>query len=1433
MPPKRRKISTGSEDIERDTPIDQSTEQENDVIEECVEIETNNLESLVSSPESKPKNDTLQPTRISKRLIIKRNKLIDEEDPKDKIQAKPARSTTPRKPRASASARHTKQNADGTKGGGQRVWSMADKRAFFLGLQQYGKNFEAISKKISLSAKIRGNPTKDKVQVQYFYYRNWRKIAKFVNMKGTDVPVKTQELYGLINYGVLSKWVSENDPSFEECLNNLIHNGETTFTRKSQRGNRKGRCGKLRTPVCPCLKKINRLIDTTQSVSQKVPQTISIELTPRSSKAWAKVQSVSQNPRLRIKVPSSRTLESVIRFLSKKWKSQRTKNKEKLGVVEESRENLVMFLHPNTKIHPVNLFAQQNEKVNVAFSNYKQNVLPLIQNRKKSQAAKANDKAVAQEKEKEKSSTDVNSEKGNVCSSGEIQGSLQLLSNSNHSQKSEEKLTLFIPENKVQDGNNDPLLVAQKSPSEAPVFFDKILSSTSPISTTKDKKVNSPKTLCPTSVIVEDENAMFPDSSGPFSPSSITSSSSSTLQNPKPHSDHCSSPLMMQHQMSPGHLDITSPASRKKRIGGRNTRKAMTSTDGSLLPVSEPNPAALSVTGNEINSTSSTSPAKQQDCPGPPGSQEKSPHKDSEQEISRLMRLATEEGFTALNSHTVTLLHLSLLLGRETLVRLQYEWRERRPTRGLGCMAGVATIAGGISPLLGQAANQMSNLLRRLCNLATLELTDFVKDTEIKASKTSSSYLCSRCLATTAANTNTTSTSNNTTSSITKGGSSTRTRRQSLLNQTEKQVVEKTQEETDNTKHSAIPATRDISIQTNLPATQLSIPFPGLPASAIHLSQAPGAPGTVRLPGNLQVLQQASVITSGGRTFVATTPTAIGQQVNGTDQIFRVPLIPAFRDAARAEQIKQEQQRRVQEAARNILEQGSNQRKLLKRRRILGKKKREPPVIVQRALMPKVQGEEMVTYVQQPTINAGSNALVYSLNPAEPVVARPVAPYSIPISAKTSRGSSEESPSPHQSSFVIAGQLKSNDILQQAALDAEFNKREDFTTSSSMSGVVISREDRDETKSFGPKPLCEDAAVMNAGESGNIDTSHANKTADENNIAIAGGTLSPQLSMNADISMSDFDISLPGASNMGPDAGDKFLELVFKNSEQGFAGLLSTPKKSTNAGSTLPVLTISTSPVQSTSQDSRILRTPTHFGSAAPAGFITPIKFDLDQAWGTPLAVGDISLSNILDDSLTFTTNAEQKSLNDGPSSLTSSQIDMSSNDDFMKHTEVEDLSFSSLLGDPSFKKDDDSNCGLSPPLSSTSLTAPVPSLMSFSSTGSAAPSAATLGKGSEEEEGRSSAQLFSEVSQDSFITKLDVASSLHGMMVSDSSLDLVSKFEALAGVAANGRGKQPSMTDGVCEDVALAAPLVPLTVKCREEAVEFHTVKLENPSAN
>ena len=240
----------------------------------------------------------------------------------------------------------------------------------------------------------------------------------------------------------------------------------------------------------------------------------------------------------------------------------------------------------------------------------------MLQSEKKTQASKGGDKTSGTEKEKEKLTIESNPEQGHINSTG-IQDGVFPCSDSSHSQKSEEKLSLFIPDNKCHEGGF-PLQEAEKSPSETELFSLKTLPCMSPTLSTKDRPTNSPKALYPTSVLLDDDNAMFPDSSEPFSPTSLSSSLSSSLQQSKSQQDACLSPLIMHRQGSPGlSADITSPSlGRKKRVGSRNTKK----TDGTTALVLEPSTSSSLVSGGDNNSTSSTSPAKQQDCPGPPPS---------------------------------------------------------------------------------------------------------------------------------------------------------------------------------------------------------------------------------------------------------------------------------------------------------------------------------------------------------------------------------------------------------------------------------------------------------------------------------------------------------------------------------------------------------------------------------------------------------------------------------------------------------------------------------------------------------------------------------------------------------------------------------------------------------------------------------------------
>ena len=53
---------------------------------------------------------------------------------------------------------------------------------------------------------------------------------------------------------------------------------------------------------------------------KKLPETVYIELRPRNGEAFAKVQSLAQNPRIKVNISIQRRLSSLIRMLERKWR---------------------------------------------------------------------------------------------------------------------------------------------------------------------------------------------------------------------------------------------------------------------------------------------------------------------------------------------------------------------------------------------------------------------------------------------------------------------------------------------------------------------------------------------------------------------------------------------------------------------------------------------------------------------------------------------------------------------------------------------------------------------------------------------------------------------------------------------------------------------------------------------------------------------------------------------------------------------------------------------------------------------------------------------------------------------------------------------------------------------------------------------------------
>ncbi|XP_072273781.1 protein cramped-like isoform X2 [Pyxicephalus adspersus] len=233
-------------------------------------------------------------------------------------------------------------------------WSTEDKNTFFEALYEHGKDFEAIQNNIALKYKKKAKPAsmvKNKEQVRHFYYRTWHKISKYIdfnNVFSCGLKKSSQELYGLICYGELRKKIGGcMDDKNAVKLNELIQLGATTVRYK-------GRNLRIKAPMCRALKKLcdpegkTGLSDEEDQKPVRLPLKVPIELQPRNNQAWARVQSLAQNPRLRMIVELHRKVSSLIEFLKQKWALQEVRVRKsledpQLSEVEDSKEDLYLF----------------------------------------------------------------------------------------------------------------------------------------------------------------------------------------------------------------------------------------------------------------------------------------------------------------------------------------------------------------------------------------------------------------------------------------------------------------------------------------------------------------------------------------------------------------------------------------------------------------------------------------------------------------------------------------------------------------------------------------------------------------------------------------------------------------------------------------------------------------------------------------------------------------------------------------------------------------------------------------------------------------------------------------------------------------------------------------------------------------------------------
>uniref|UniRef100_A0A1B0GHX4 Polycomb-group transcriptional regulator n=2 Tax=Lutzomyia longipalpis TaxID=7200 RepID=A0A1B0GHX4_LUTLO len=195
------------------------------------------------------------------------------------------------------------------------VWSNTERNIFFEGLNEYGRDFDAITHFMNHKLKRRQpleQPIYKAGQVRQLYYQTFHKISKYLKFSD-DVRKYAQELYALINYGEMRrKLIVVNEKACMK-LRDLVYRGYVTIREK-------GKNIRIKTPSCRALRKLNQLEEWQEEI--KLPHRVEVFLVPATMESWGRVQSIAQNPRIRTSVPLQRRVMSVLKFLQNKWRTQ-------------------------------------------------------------------------------------------------------------------------------------------------------------------------------------------------------------------------------------------------------------------------------------------------------------------------------------------------------------------------------------------------------------------------------------------------------------------------------------------------------------------------------------------------------------------------------------------------------------------------------------------------------------------------------------------------------------------------------------------------------------------------------------------------------------------------------------------------------------------------------------------------------------------------------------------------------------------------------------------------------------------------------------------------------------------------------------------------------------------------------------------------------
>ncbi|XP_035779040.1 protein cramped-like [Anopheles albimanus] len=207
------------------------------------------------------------------------------------------------------------------------IWSNHDKNLFFEALNEYGKDFEAIQN--YLNSKKRRKESSEQTfkakDVRNLYYKINQMVSKYMTFSD-EIKREAQELYALINYGEMRKKVPFQNKKYLHKLKDLVCKGFTTVREK-------GKNIRIKTPSCRALRKLNQLEEWQEEI--KLPPRVDVLLKPLTMEAWAHVQSLAQNPCVKITVTIQKRLSALLQLFQHKWRSQHQRLEER---VEEMKK---------------------------------------------------------------------------------------------------------------------------------------------------------------------------------------------------------------------------------------------------------------------------------------------------------------------------------------------------------------------------------------------------------------------------------------------------------------------------------------------------------------------------------------------------------------------------------------------------------------------------------------------------------------------------------------------------------------------------------------------------------------------------------------------------------------------------------------------------------------------------------------------------------------------------------------------------------------------------------------------------------------------------------------------------------------------------------------------------------------------------------------